>query len=210
MEAVIPSPTAYQEEISQFANRPATTPMHRAVQETQFGDYCRLAKDTLNTPDQYGRLPLHLAAHSCNRSIKNRLWKLHGLMFCDVKEKTENLEAQDNNGYTPLHYAVAQKRWNNIADLMEANANPNIPCHAGNTPLHWAVLQMDCEIVCKLLLGGASPIICNNNGDSPLDLVKRSLKYSAAGGTNLKKLLQIRKAFAIVWNRKNRRRNTKR
>ncbi len=48
-----------------------------------------------------------------------------------------DLDAKNNNGRTPLHVAVRQKRYEMIRLLLEAGANPNAQDPRGEIPLHF-------------------------------------------------------------------------
>jgi ankyrin repeat protein len=54
-----------------------------------------------------------------------------------------SIEAQDEDGYTPLHYAVILRIHNIIRLLHEATADAKAPDIRGLTPLHWAALLLD-------------------------------------------------------------------
>lgn len=55
------------------------------------------------------------------------------------------LETQDDDGYTPLHYACLLRLTNITRLLHESSADVTIPDAHGLTPLHWAALQLDWE-----------------------------------------------------------------
>ena len=65
----------------------------------------------------------------------------------------EDINKQDNEGKTPLHYAL-QHTPNAVRELLEAGANVNIQDNKGMTPLHVAVLYNEAMVV-PLLLEGA-------------------------------------------------------
>jgi ankyrin repeat protein len=90
------------------------------------------------------------------------------------------LEAQDPDGYTPLHVACDQPNGRAqpkvtetgrvaVAQvLLKAGANPNVKSASGRTPLHGAVNSQSIRLVRLLLSAGASPLAEDNHGLSPL------------------------------------------
>lgn len=55
------------------------------------------------------------------------------------------LETQDDDGYTPLHYSCLLRLTNITRLLHESSADVTIPDSHGLTALHWAALQLDWE-----------------------------------------------------------------
>eukprot|EP00466_Bigelowiella_natans_P017549 jgi/Bigna1/54428/estExt_Genewise1Plus.C_330112 len=53
-------------------------------------------------------------------------------------EKKASVNLQDDDGYTPLHYAVVCERLSLIQLLLEHGADPNIENHDGKTPIDFA------------------------------------------------------------------------
>lgn len=54
-----------------------------------------------------------------------------------------SIEAPDEDGYTPLHYACIMRLHNIINLLHQATADVTATDRQGLTPLHWAALQLD-------------------------------------------------------------------
>ena len=51
--------------------------------------------------------------------------------------------AEDRDGFTPLHYAVRWKQMGALELLLNANANPNHSSKTGVTPVHEAAGESD-------------------------------------------------------------------
>jgi cytohesin len=94
---------------------------------------------------------------------------------------TAGVNATNNQGETPLHWAAGARLKTAAELLLEHGADINAQDHAGNTPLHFAVLQHPGdaplptwakEMVDFLLSKGADPNIRNKDGKTPLDWAK--------------------------------------
>jgi ankyrin repeat protein len=80
------------------------------------------------------------------------------------------VRARSQEGYTPLHIAVAG-RWFEISKLLvESGAEVDARGEDGATPLHSAAQNADARLVAFLLDHGADPLAENEEGRSPLDL----------------------------------------
>lgn len=53
------------------------------------------------------------------------------------------IDEEDEDGFTPLHYACILRHHGIIDALHEAHADVTIKDRYGFTPLHWAALQLD-------------------------------------------------------------------
>ena len=80
------------------------------------------------------------------------------------------MNARDNAGATPLHYAAESGRDRMIARLIEAGASLHSQDHAGKTPLRIAVENGWSEGTRTLLNHGADPNAPDNAGRTPLHL----------------------------------------
>ena len=79
-----------------------------------------------------------------------------------------DVNAQDEDGYTPLHWCASTGNENLCRLLLEHNADVNIQDNLGYTPLHWITRNGD-ENICRLLLEhNADANIQDNNGYTPL------------------------------------------
>ena len=61
-----------------------------------------------------------------------------------------DLDAQDERGYSALHYAVESTSIKMLRQLVECGANVNIRNTDGNTPLHLIVSANNCEMFKEL------------------------------------------------------------
>ena len=84
--------------------------------------------------------------------IKGNITEVQRLLDDDA-----NLELKDQNGYTPLMYAVKQQNPQMVEMLADFGANVNISDDLEDTPLVWASSMNNTEIVKILLENGADP-----------------------------------------------------
>lgn len=119
----------------------------------------------MNQLDQYERTPLH---YLCIDVPKENREKILQAML----EAESDVNRQDGDGWSPLHFA-AQEGDSNIAQLLiESGASISATDLNGNTPLWVAALNSysGTEVVEVLLKHGADPRQKNNHGISPEDL----------------------------------------
>lgn len=74
------------------------------------------------------------------------------------------IDAQDNQGNTPLHLACKSRKIGGVKVLLEYNANPNIQNNLGLTPLDIAVINQDNEMIELLLAKVKSVNTADNHG----------------------------------------------
>ena len=74
---------------------------------------------------------------------------------------------QDDLGDTPLLGAVQREDIEAVRELLQHNADPNLPDNSGLTPLHLASIR-SLALVQELLHHGAEPDLPNAKGDTPL------------------------------------------
>ena len=85
-----------------------------------------------------------------------------------------NPNAKDDNGWTPLHYAVSNDSQGVLSILLDAGADPDVRSGSGGTPLHRAVSDAlfgeggGYQTVINLLDAGASPNIRYGTGGTVL------------------------------------------
>ena len=77
------------------------------------------------------------------------------------------VNAKDNDGATPLHWA-AHNGHKDVAELLLANkAEVNAKDNDGETPLHWAAAKGHKDVVELLLANGADANVKAKNGATP-------------------------------------------
>jgi ankyrin repeat protein len=129
--------------------------LHAAIRRRGMKQLDRVLNDTseacvlVNQGDQYGRTAMHLAALSQDREIAEKLI-----------EKGAVVNAQDDDGETPLHLAENSRMISFL--LREGKANPNIPNIDGICALHLAVQRRDLDSVRVLVTNNANV----NNADN--------------------------------------------
>jgi hypothetical protein len=102
----------------------------------------------INTKDGAGATILHHATQdeSYNICIKLR----------DLLSFGGDIEARDNDGRTPLHWAVQKGyKTDGVKYLLEAGAQVNARDEAGATPLHLAARRGDADVIRALIAAGA-------------------------------------------------------
>lgn len=118
-------------------------------------DYMQpMVRQWVNIQDDKGRSLLHLAAWNNRRDLA-----------CMLIDAGSYLNLKDDNGKTPLHYAVSFNDVFDVAsELLLAGANINTQDKNGSTPLHCAARQGNLQGVYLLTLAGADRNIENNSG----------------------------------------------
>ncbi len=85
--------------------------------------------------DEYGRTKIHYAADEGDvEFIKTCI------------EEGVNLNAQDDNGWPPLHFAAQGNRFEAIDLLLANQGDPNLHDHHGNGPLWTATLNAEASL----------------------------------------------------------------
>jgi ankyrin repeat protein len=87
-----------------------------------------------------------------------------------------DVNAQDADGKTPLHYATEQGVATVAMCLLDAGADPNIPeTRFGNTPLSNAVFhirELGAQVARRMVELGGDPTVVNHHDVSPLSLAR--------------------------------------
>ena len=85
-----------------------------------------------------------------------------------------DVDARDNFGNSPLHYAVRSSNHPAISSLLMNGADPNIKNIVNDsTPLHNAAAKGDKKILDILLMNQADPNLINKFGKKPIDYYKK-------------------------------------
>lgn len=122
----------------------------------------------LDTTENRGQTPLHLAARSGDPELIRRL-AAQGL----------DVNARDDFGDTPLADIAGAGNSEVIATLIELGADVNTRGMNQLTPLHRAVSNNYEPVIRMLVAAGADPMIPDRTGETPLDVAQR--KHLAIG-----------------------------
>ncbi|KAG7476923.1 hypothetical protein MATL_G00087970 [Megalops atlanticus] len=95
-----------------------------------------------NIPDKNGRLPLHAATAETDLRLMAVL--LQQSTLCEINH-------QDNEGMTALHWASFHNRPQHVQALLQKGADPTLVDKDFKTALHWAV-QSGSRFMCSLIL----------------------------------------------------------
>ncbi|XP_074058094.1 ankyrin repeat domain-containing protein 55 [Macrotis lagotis] len=95
-----------------------------------------------NIPDKNGRLPLHAATAESDVKLLTVLLQQSNL---------SEINHQDNEGMTPLHWAAFHNRPQHVQILLEKGADPTLVDKDFRTALHWAA-QSGNKILCSIIL----------------------------------------------------------
>ena len=83
-----------------------------------------------------------------------------------------NLDWQNNNGWTALHWCAVNNHSRIARMLIDATADLNIQNNNGRTALHLCVRWNHLEIAKMLIDAGADKTIPNNDGKRPYELAE--------------------------------------
>ncbi len=91
-----------------------------------------------------------------------------------------DVNAEDNDGNTPLHLAAYHNRFDVVALLINKGADVNAKSDKGNTPLHLAAYS-DADDVATLLINKGADVTAKNSDDiTPLHLVNMPSEVKVA------------------------------
>jgi ankyrin repeat protein len=93
-----------------------------------------------------------------------------------------DIDLQDNNGSTALHFAAQEQRPEVVKLLLDAGADIEKRDKHGATPLMHAVFYYrgDGDTLVVLRARGANPLAENNYGISPVRLARQIANYDVA------------------------------
>ncbi|XP_071991832.1 ankyrin repeat domain-containing protein 55 isoform X4 [Engystomops pustulosus] len=95
-----------------------------------------------NIPDKNGRLPLHAATAEADVRLLSVLLQQSTL---------SEVNHQDNEGMTSLHWAAFHNRPQHVQNLLQKGADPTLVDKDFKTALHWAV-QSGNRVLCSIIL----------------------------------------------------------
>lgn len=88
----------------------------------------------------------------------------------------EEVDYQDSQGMTALHWAIEGTNLDMVIALLNLNADPNVADEAEDTPLHYACNAEEVDIVRKLVAAGANPLLLNTDGESCSDFATADIQ----------------------------------
>ncbi len=109
--------------------------------------------------------PLTVAAQHRNLEVAEFL----------IRALPEDVNVQDSNGRTALHYAMHNRDAQMVQFLIDNNANVNAQDSNGRTALHYAIRNNNAKMVEFLIAKGADVNLATNNKETPLMLAANSL-----------------------------------
>ncbi|XP_050185886.1 ankyrin repeat domain-containing protein 55 isoform X3 [Myiozetetes cayanensis] len=122
-----------------------------------------------NIPDKTGRLPLHAATAEPDVRLLNVLLQQSNL---------SEINHQDNEGMTSLHWAAFHNRPQHTQTLLHKGADPTLVDKDFKTALHWAV-QSGNRVLCSIILDHCQgPSIINYDDENG----KTCMHIAAAAG----------------------------
>ncbi len=94
----------------------------------------------------------------------------------------ESPDVQDEQGFTPLHFAAQQFSLSAAVALLSAGATIDVENAFGNTPLFVAVFNSKGrgELIELLRSHGADPLHINTSGQTPVGLARLIASFDAA------------------------------
>lgn len=122
-------------------------------------------KDQLQVADDFGHLPLHMAAQNDNVAMIQRILEFY----------PQQVNAVNKKGSTPLTVATRFGRFNAVKYLLEQGANPHPVLHNGLFPLFVSIENRHTQISLLLLhyLTPEQASLAMDNGTTPLHLAIR-------------------------------------
>ncbi|KAI5815999.1 hypothetical protein BZA77DRAFT_344514 [Pyronema omphalodes] len=130
--------------LKERARMEAEKPLHRRRRRRR----CRFpGLDLLDFPGFSGRGSHSISSSYLDGPAINEATAIMQMLL----EKGADIEARDNNGFSPLCQAARDGKVGMVQLLLEKGADPECQCNCGRTPLAWAA-RMENEGVVQLLL----------------------------------------------------------
>ena len=113
--------------------------------------------------------PLHYAVQN-----EYHEFVISSIILLLVRAKAD-VNAVDNTGRTPLHWALNTRRKNAVRILLYHKANPDIADNSGATPLHYAARdRYDCSDIISVLIRAQTNVDSKDkSGSTPLHLAAK-------------------------------------
>ncbi len=128
-------------------------------------------KDNVNQTNKRGITPLiYVTKYNFSEGDHEN----SNILDCLLATEGLDVNYQDNQGNTALHYAVSMKRRRHIEALLaHQNINPNIKNKLGRTPLH---LENDSQLIELFMQKGADNTMKDHSGITPQELRQSLIK----------------------------------
>ena len=117
-----------------------------------------MSKYSTGTTDAYGNTPLHQSCYNGQSEVVKAM----------LAEKTVDINVCNDEGITPLYFAVMRNNLFITELLLEAGADADKKDNHGNTPLHLAARNENEHIVKRLLENGADANARTERGETAL------------------------------------------
>ncbi len=132
-----------------------------------------------------------------NNSLLHHSIAVHNTEFTEtlLNKAPQLINATNNNGDTPLAFAIKNKKNDLAKKLIAHNASINTQNKQGRTPLLEGIMNDNIEGALLLLQHNANPNLADNNSDTPLafaiknkknDLAKKLIAHNASINTQNK------------------------
>jgi len=145
------------------SNMPSETLLHRHLEQDGLVEFLLENGADPNCRNHAGHTPAHYMFNDQIREGQNdRTFQL-------LVKAGANLDLPDNQGKTPLHWAVSNGNLRYIRTLLNGGANANILDNLGRTPLHYAITRERADIAQYLLTRGADPGVTSPKSVSALE-----------------------------------------
>jgi Ankyrin repeats (3 copies)/Ankyrin repeats (many copies) len=157
------------------------TPLHMAARFFQAGIVKLLLENSAksNICSNRDRTPLHEALQAFTDGNLEMIEEKKKIVFLLLKAGS-NVNVDDEEGYTPLHYAIGANLIDVVKAFLDAGAHINAKDKIGDTPLHTAVrcYQDKTDMVRLLVERGADIKIRNDDSqnETPLEMAIRFKK----------------------------------
>lgn len=169
--AVINDLVSQGAELNAAMDKTGETSLHLAARYARADAAKRLldAGAEANEQDNTGRTPLHAAVAADAMGVFQIL----------LRNRATNLNARMHDGTTPLILAARLAIEGMVEDLINADADINVPDNSGKTALHWAAAVNNIDAVNILLSHGVNRDAQDDKDETPLFLAAREGSYGA-------------------------------
>lgn len=170
-----------------------TTLVMAAKEDPSLGQFAKTAQSLLLTSRKFLAIleePNDYCRNLCIQALRTSNINLNQALFFITKENQNtwlipllvfagaDINAKDDLGYTPLHWAAITGNLNVTQVLLNSFAYINIQDNEGGTPLHFAAYNGNLATAQQLILAGANINAPKNDGYTPLHLAAISGQIS--------------------------------